>query len=83
MSCGGTVGSDAVARVLGREVKLGVFPIGIDPKEIQHLLAQPDASEAADTLRRVARGRKTLLRRRPAGLFQRHRRALRRLSHLP
>lgn len=58
---GGTVGADGVARVLGREVKLGVFPIGIDPKEIQHLLAQPDADEAAETLRRVARGRKTLL----------------------
>jgi trehalose 6-phosphate synthase len=58
---GGTVEADGVIEVDGRRVKTAAFPIGIDVREFEQVLARKDARNAYETLHRSADGRKVII----------------------
>jgi trehalose 6-phosphate synthase len=58
---GGTIGADGTIAVEGRTVRTGVFPIGIDAAEFDHVMAEPDARNAYETLQRSAEGKKIII----------------------
>ena len=58
---GGTVAPDGTIEVDGRRVKTAAFPIGIDVREFEQVLARTDARNAYETLHRSAEGRKVII----------------------
>ncbi|HTU12866.1 MAG TPA: alpha,alpha-trehalose-phosphate synthase (UDP-forming) [Allosphingosinicella sp.] len=58
---GGTVAADGTIEVDGRRVRTAAFPIGIDVREFEQVLARKDARNAYETLHRSAQGRKVII----------------------
>jgi len=56
-----SVDDDLIAHCRGRSIKLGVYPIGIDPAQLDRMLATNNAAHAFETVKRSAGDRKTII----------------------
>jgi trehalose 6-phosphate synthase len=55
------MGDDQIVRMGKKKVRLGVYPIGIDPEQLDRMTATTNAQEAFATIRRSAADRKTII----------------------
>jgi len=57
LEAGGEVLPEGMVRAYGRQLRAGVFPIGIDTREVERLASRHETSEAAARLSDALRGR--------------------------